>query len=150
VGNLAFFFFDGEQGLSNCQAQWGALCLCVSQEAGLLVLLTEQSVKAFLSVENLVFLLFNGEVVAVLCEKCWAFMCLREAGVLAPIEWQITIQELASHSLTGKWGLSLGRVWWLSLGLRALSGGKPPGTSRVAKNGAWGSLGLWWWAPGTE
>jgi hypothetical protein len=71
--------------------------------------------------------------------KHWAFLCLREAGLLAATEWH-SVEELRFHSLMGKWGVSIGRAWWLVLGLCTVWGWKPPGASRIAKCGVRSSL----------
>jgi hypothetical protein len=84
-------------------------------------------------------------------EKHWDFLCLRESDLLVHIEWQITTQLWSSFLLFDRAGsLSHRRAWWLVLGLHALWGRKPTGTSRIAKLGACGSLvcvaaGSWHW-----
>jgi hypothetical protein len=84
--------------------------------------------------------------------KCWAFLCLREAGLLAPREWQITTQRRSWVPTLWKevGALPLEGFVVHSEPLCSVGGGKPLGTSAIANHWAWGSLvcltvGFWHW-----
>jgi hypothetical protein len=122
----------GETGLSYRKARWEWLGLCLLRGRGPSGTVHRVASYRFPpSVGNLAFLVFNKEA-----ETLPWFLCLREASLLAPrMADYHSVEELGSHSLAGQWELSYGRAWWSVLGLRALWGGKPPGTSRIAKPG---------------
>jgi hypothetical protein len=102
------------------------------------------------SVQELEFQLLEGETLLscrkVQCEVLgfWAPWGNRASGAIYRMagysfpscRWGIW----HSHPLVREQVLSCCQGHWGMLGLHALCGGKPPGVSRVAKPGAWGSL----------